>query len=224
MNASQQLRKETNQSELSGPKPGVVGGGIMRNHGAVSNSPNRRKEAGHARTRSRPSPLGGAAKGVQFEPSPNDIRDEFVNLKIGDARSSSTEPLVTDSFSSDEIDSYRDTLGNKPSMPIVHMYQDCAEQTGYDSRRLNRMRKRREHELEEFNYGIDFSQLRTSKEQQARLREYLLKQQNKLNEYVEQGSGPIFGYPPICYSPPNEFKQEKVDKKEYLDVFMRHVF
>ena len=37
---------------------------------------------------------------------------------------------------------------------------------------------RREHELEEFNFGIDFSQLKQSKDQQARLRLYLRKHLN----------------------------------------------
>ena len=38
-----------------------------------------------------------------------------------------------------------------------------------------------------------------------------------------QGTAPIFGFPPICYSPPNELKQAK-GKHEYLGVLMRHVF
>ncbi len=38
------------------------------------------------------------------------------------------------------------------------------EQYGYDPRKLNRIRFRRELELEEFNFGINFSQLKTSKD------------------------------------------------------------
>jgi hypothetical protein len=38
------------------------------------------------------------------------------------------------------------------------------EQYGYNPRRLNKIRMRREHELEEFNFGIDFSQLKQSKD------------------------------------------------------------
>ena len=34
-----------------------------------------------------------------------------------------------------------------------------------------------------------------------------MQQQQKLNDYVEMGTGPVFGYPPICYSPPNELKK-----------------
>lgn len=46
---------------------------------------------------------------------------------------------------------------------------------------------------------------------------------NELNEFVEQGTWPVFGYPPICYSPPNELKKEHTEK-EFLNVLMRHVF
>ena len=82
---------------------------------------------------------------------------------------------------------------------------------------------RREHELVEFNFGINFSQLKTSKEQQSRLRKYLMQQQQKLNDYVEMGTGPVFGYPPICYSPPNELKKESTGR-DFLSIFMKHVF
>lgn len=37
------------------------------------------------------------------------------------------------------------------------------------------------------------------------------------------GTGPIFGYPPICYSPPNELKKQTQDR-QFLSVFMKHVF
>ena len=97
-------------------------------------------------------------------------------------------------------------------MEPVHVRLDkqgvIQEQFGYNPRRLNKIRMRREHELEEFNFGIDFSQLKQSKDQQARLRLYLRKHLNDLNEYVEQGTGPVFGFPPICYSPPNELKKD----------------
>ena len=82
---------------------------------------------------------------------------------------------------------------------------------------------RREHELTEFNYGINFANLKTSKDEQSRLRKYLMQQQQKLNDYVEMGTGPIFGYPPICYSPPNELKKQTTGR-EFLAVFMKHVF
>lgn len=40
---------------------------------------------------------------------------------------------------------------------------------------------------------------------------------------MENGSAPVFGYPPICYSPPNELKKTD-DNREYINVLMRHVF
>ena len=61
----------------------------------------------------------------------------------------------------------------------------------------------------------------------ARLRKYLVEWQSGLCKYVEEGSAPIFGYPPICYTPPNKKEddlKEKKDNKEYLSVFMSHVF
>ena len=37
------------------------------------------------------------------------------------------------------------------------------------------------------------------------------------------GTGPVFGFPPICYSPPGDMK--KTDpKRDYLSVLMKHVF
>ena len=44
-----------------------------------------------------------------------------------------------------------------------------------------------------------------------------------MNDYVEAGTGPIFGFPPICYSPPNELKVEK-DGNEAINALIRHVF
>ena len=37
------------------------------------------------------------------------------------------------------------------------------------------------------------------------------------------GTGPVFGYPPICYSPPNELKKESTGR-DFLSIFMKHVF
>lgn len=44
-------------------------------------------------------------------------------------------------------------------------FDEVQEQFGYDPRRLNRIKRRKETELEEFNFGINFQQLKTSKEQ-----------------------------------------------------------
>jgi len=38
------------------------------------------------------------------------------------------------------------------------------------------------------------------------------------------GTGPIFGYPPICYSPPNELKKESSDGNDAISVLMKHIF
>ena len=113
-------------------------------------------------------------------------------------------------------------------MPNVQAHVKSSNQAherqfGYDPRRLNRIKLRKEKELVEFNFGIDFTRLKTSKEQQTRLRLYLMNQQEKLHEFVVKGTGPIFGFPPICYSPPNELKKEE-GGREYLNVLMRHVF
>ncbi len=56
------------------------------------------------------------------------------------------------------------------------------------------------------------------------MRLYLRKHYEELNRYVELGSAPIFGYPPICYSPPNELKKDNDGGREYISVLMRHVF
>lgn len=88
---------------------------------------------------------------------------------------------------------------------------------------MNRIKCRREHELDEFNFGIDFTKLKTSKTQQARLRLYLRKHMKDLNEYVEQGTGPVFGYPPVCYDSPDEPKKSSTNR-ESMRVLMRHVF
>jgi len=48
---------------------------------------------------------------------------------------------------------------------------------------------------------------------------------NELNKYVEQGTGPIFGFPPICYSPPAEFALHRVNKnEETVKTLIRHIF
>ena len=37
------------------------------------------------------------------------------------------------------------------------------------------------------------------------------------------GTAPVFGFAPICYSPPKELKAAK-GQREYISVLMRHVF
>ena len=97
--------------------------------------------------------------------------------------------------------------------------------------KLQRRAFRKEHELIEINYGIEFSQLKESEEQKKRLREFLKQNQQELNWFVEVGSAPVFGYPPMCYSPPETQNQTPIAKsdgpgqgKNYLSILMKHVF
>ena len=115
------------------------------------------------------SPAGG--KGVQFE---SDTIEDDDRRK---PKSESTDALVTDSMSEeDDINIMQEVNENGKKIPgyIRVPKPEIQEQHGYPRGQLNRIKMRREHELEEFNYGIDFSQLKTSKEQQSRLRHYLM--------------------------------------------------
>lgn len=52
-----------------------------------------------------------------------------------------------------------------------------------------------------------------------------MRHQLQLNEYVEMGTGPVFGYPPICYSPPAELKDiDNTGGNEAISVLMKHIF
>ena len=109
-------------------------------------------------------------KGVQFEDATVETRDEF-NQK---AYSSDTDPLVTDSYSGEsEIAAPEDSDGEHPTGYVKLAGRVINEQWGYDPRRLNRIKFRRERELEEFNFGINFANLKFSKGEQQRLRMYL---------------------------------------------------
>ena len=78
-------------------------------------------------------------------------------------RSGSTEPLLTDSYSGEsELEVFE-----AASDEIIQGHNMCGQnnraiqdQTGYNPRSLNRIKFRREHELEEFNFGINFTQLK----------------------------------------------------------------
>ena len=161
-------------------------------------------------------------KGVQF-----DITDSISEKNDIRNRSTSTEPLQTDSYSGE---SEREIFENNSdgNGEVIHLHvrgsnKEIQEQWGYNPRAYNRIKLRQEYELEEFNFGIDFSKLKDSKEQQSRLRKYLHQKSKALNNYIDAGTGPVFGYPPICYSPPNELKKSE-GKREYMTVLMRHVF
>ena len=161
-------------------------------------------------------------KGVSFEVQ--DLDNSVVPNRTGNNNSPSTISLVTDSVSEDDEEEGHD--GNS-LMGNVHCrydkHEEIQEQYGYEPRRLNRIKLRHEHELDEFNFGIDFTQLKNSKDQQKRLWLYLRKHMSELNAYVESGTGPVFGYPPICYSPPNELKKDNRER-EFIAVLYRHVF
>ena len=61
----------------------------------------------------------------------------------------------------------------------------------------------------------------------AHLRKYLIKWQKELDVHVDKGTMPLFGYPPICYSPPEEFAafyDKAEQKKEVIETLMKHVF
>ena len=83
--------------------------------------------------------------------------------------SGSTEPLVTDTSNSSESAPGASPRFEKHSDHHEHHKEDqensrlflfkipIQEQWGYNTKVLNRLKMRREHELEEFNYGIDFT-------------------------------------------------------------------
>ncbi len=81
--------------------------------------------------------------------------------------SSSTDPLVTDSFSgeSDQFEEKQnENFDSRMASLIKNTRAEIQEQWGYDPKKLNRIKMRREHELEEFNFGINFTQLKVNKE------------------------------------------------------------
>ena len=77
--------------------------------------------------------------------------------------SGSTEPLVTDSSNSSESAEQSSPRFDKNSDgDVIQTYQklhrrEIQEQWGYNTKILNRLKLRYEHELTEFNFGIDFT-------------------------------------------------------------------
>ena len=124
-----------------------------------------RSSAGSARERRRRDTESGVsptAKGVQFDNVTVENREDTGIGGRDRAASQSTDPLVTDSFSGDSDElinaNPRDDFGGKRLSSLVkNRGLEIQEQWGYDPRRLNRIKMRREHELEEFNFGIDFA-------------------------------------------------------------------
>lgn len=110
---------------------------------------------------------------VQFEDLTMDTRDERDRAD----KSDSTAPLRTDSYSGSEE---KDVFENSVEEDLNQQRRKenktkKREQWGYDPRLLNRIKFRQEHELEEFNFGIDFTKIGKSEEHLQRLREYLMK-------------------------------------------------
>ena len=107
---------------------------------------------------------------VQFESVT--VEEQPVALGGGGPNSynGSTEPLVTDSSNSSESAEHSSPRFDKNSDgDIIQAYQkiqkrEIQEQWGYNTKVLNRLKLRYESELVEFNYGIDFTQLKTCKE------------------------------------------------------------
>ena len=92
------------------------------------------------------SPRG--VKGVSFTTKP----DPEQTLRR--ENSSSTAPLRTDTASESDPILEHGLLDEDFISPSSELH---SKPYGYDPKRLNRIRLRREHELEEFNFGIDFS-------------------------------------------------------------------
>ena len=144
--------------------------------------------------------------------------------QVEDTKSASVNSIITESITDvNESDfdeaAHNALIGNRESRKQI------VEQYGYDTKRLNRIKCRKEDELIEHNYGIDFSKLKESEIEMVNLRKYLVKWQKELNKHVDEGTAPVFGYPPICYSPTGYGEQVKQNsKQEYLRTLMRHVF
>lgn len=148
------------------------------------------------------------------------------NQQQPEVRSSCTSPLLTESITDDESSRGSDD-NERPNKRLPKYYlEEVQEQYGYDPRRLNRIKFRREEELVEHNYGINLSLVKTDKAEMQHLRKYLVKWQLELNKFVDEGTAPVFGYPPICYSPPSDpsIDGNRIQKAGYLRTLMRHIF
>ena len=58
-----------------------------------------------------------------------------------------------------------DDCKDSPCGAVMHTHirepmREIQEQFGYNAKKLNRLKMRREHELTEFNFGINFSKLK----------------------------------------------------------------
>ena len=136
---------------------------------------------------------GDASGKVQFE--------KFGSVEqVEETKSASANSIITESIT-DVNESDFDEAANQALFGTREKRKRIEEQYGYDTKRLNRIKCRKEEELIEHNYGIDFSKLKDSEIEMVNLRKYLLKWQKELHKHVDKGTAPVFGYPPICYSP-----------------------
>jgi len=90
---------------------------------------------------------------VQFE---SDGQEDDYDRR-NKAKSESTDPLETDSVSDDDAAVLAGADGRVATAHVRVPRAEIQEQFGYNPRRLNRIKMRREHELTEFNYGINFA-------------------------------------------------------------------
>lgn len=76
----------------------------------------------------------------------------------------STEPLVTESYSGESmLEVFQVSIDSETGEKHDNNKSPIYEQWGYDAKKYNRIKFRREEELEEFNFGIDFTQLKHSR-------------------------------------------------------------
>ena len=111
---------------------------------------------------------------VQF----NEMTGDTQENKDADTRSDQTSPLVTESITdvnNSEIQIDDDEEDNVRKRLPDYFFREIQEQYGYDCKRLNRIKCRKEDELIEHNYGIDLSKIRDNPAEMAHLRKYLVK-------------------------------------------------
>ena len=136
---------------------------------------------------------------IKLEPGAETATKQINSTITDTVKSSVTTPLFTENIScisNDDTTKYHVPRG---------VEQKKVEQAL--NRRLSRRTCKREADLQEINFGIDFTKLKNSPDEQYRLRQVLKENQKNLHQYVKEGSAPVFGYPPICFSPPESERQ-----------------
>ena len=106
------------------------------------------------------------------------MQAEHKVTKDADQKSDMTSPLVTESITDVNITEHdvpEDDEDNVRKRLPDYFFREVQEQYGYDQRRLNRIKFRKENELIEHNYGINLSKIRDNPAEMAHLRKYLVK-------------------------------------------------